>query len=51
MAYSAGCKELPILGIVGVHVGDPLCGGQGEEWEAALLRINKALKLGERDRR
>ncbi len=40
--------RLPIDGIVGVHVDDLLCGGDGSEWDQALKKLTSALKFGER---
>ena len=47
-AYAKDYEDLPIVGIVGVHVDDLLCGGDGPEWEDALGRLTSALKLGDR---
>jgi hypothetical protein len=46
--YPFDYDQLPILGIIGVHVDDLLCGGLGQEWEAALKRLTSKLKFGER---
>ena len=48
--YPDDYDELPISGIVHVHVDDLLCGGFRTEWEDALPRINKALMFVDRKR-
>ena len=46
--YPADYHELPILGIIGVHVDDLLCGGSGPEWEAAISKLTSSLKFGDK---
>ena len=46
--YPRDYDDLPIIGIMGVHVDDLLCGGAGPEWEAALAKLTQKLKFGDR---
>ena len=42
-SYPPDYEDLPILGIIGVHVDDLLCGGQGAEWGATMNILTKKL--------
>ena len=46
--YPDDYEALPILGVVGAHVDDLMCGGEGPEWESAIKTLVSGLKFGDR---
>ena len=46
--YHSEYQHLPILGIIGVHVDDLLCGGHGAEWDEAMMNLAKRIRFGPR---
>ena len=45
--YPHDYSDLPVLGVVGIHVDDLLCGGEGHGWEKALHHLTRSRRFGE----
>ena len=41
-------RSMPIVGLVGCHVDDLLCGGAGQRWDQAMKELTSMLKFGPR---